>query len=228
MKNNYRIGSTEIVILLAITAAITIFLLTGCEKEPPPPPPPGDNYCTCAEATIVVSSAPKWVFTRLDSNAYGANNYFIYELDSTADGFVYKGTTELVEGKVLREDWDVPGSYLWAAGRAGTDGLDPYTPIIGDEFIYPYLPYSGGSATWSSNNNISNDKTTCPDNNHNNYWAPLCNGKDGKHQLDHLAPQLTEGNWYLVRMVMGYSVNDKFNVVSHCYQKVFKFETGVH
>ena len=141
---------------------------------------------------------------------------------------MYKGKTTVVETKVLKQNWNIPVGYLWSAGRAGTDGYDPYKPNIGDEFIYPYLPWSEGMASWSSMNGISNDKTTCPLGNHNNYWAPLCNGKDGKHQLDPFAPQLESGKWYLVRMAMGYSVNGKFNTVSSCYQKIFKFKTGVY
>jgi hypothetical protein len=223
----FKIGSTEIFIALALTAALIAFLLMSCKKDPVDQPP-SDPYCYCSNATVVVSSAPKFAFTRLDSGAYGANNYFIYELDSTAQGYVYKTSGNVVERKLAKENWTIPTGFIWSAGRSGTDGNDPYVPSIGDEFIYPYLPWSPGIASWSSITGTVNDKTSCPDLNNNNYWAPLCSGLDGKHQLDHLAPQLQNGKFYLIRMVMGYSVNGKFNIVSSCYQKAFKFETGVY
>jgi len=215
------------------TWVILFVTIAGCKKEEPPGGGGGSvSYCNCKATntpmTVVVSSAPKMIFVRLDSSSYGANNFYLYELDSTANGFVYAGTQTAVEQKIATKNWEVPSGYLWAAGRAGLDGLDPYVPVIGEEFIYPYLPWTGGTATWSSSNNIENDKTTCPSGNHNNYPLPYCNGLNGKHQLDHLAPLPQDGKWYLARMVMGYDVNNLFTTTNACYQRIFKFETGVY
>jgi len=228
---NSIISIKKLVALLII--GLSLLFLTACEKEDPPPPPPQPtSYCNCESSstpmTVVVSSAPVMIFARLTSNAYGANNFYLYELDSTSNGFVYKGTQTVVETKIVTKNWDLPLGYKWAAGRAGLDGEDPYIPVVTDEFIYPYLPWTSGTASWTSSNSISNDKTTCPSGNHNNYSLPYCNGLDGKHQLDHLAPLPQAGKWYLARMVMGYSVNNKFNFTTACYQRVFKFETGVY
>jgi|GEM_PF-4680312 len=211
-----------------------IFLLTSCKKNEDPPDDGGTttSYCECESTsypmTVIVSSAPEMVFIRLAPDSYGANNVFFYALDSTANGFVYHGTTTPIETKILAKNWDVPAGFIWAAGRAGMDGYDPYVPVINDELIYPYLPWSAGVSTWESSNGIANDKNTCPDGNNTNYWAPLCAGLDGKHQLDYLAPQLTPGNWYLARMVMGYNINGSFNFTSSCYQRIFKFERGTY
>lgn len=213
----------------------TSIFLSSCDKtvDPPPDdPPPTTTYCNCNSTdepmTIIVSSAPEMVFIRLDPDAYGANNVYFYELDETENGFVYHGTQTTIETKIPTKNWNVPSGYIWAAGRAGMDGYDPYVPVITDELIYPYLPWTPGFASWESNYGTINDKTTCPDSNHNNYWLPLCGGLDGKHQLDHKAPQLVTGKWYLARMVMGYNINGVYNVTNACYQRVFKFERGTY
>ncbi|MCK5277795.1 MAG: hypothetical protein KAK04_04640 [Cyclobacteriaceae bacterium] len=175
---------------------LLIIAFIGCDTVDDPDPdiiPPSD-YCNCEDSnsfmTVVVSSAPQDAYIRLSDGAYGANNFFMHALDKTASGYNYKGTDNVVETKIPDENWEVP-SYLWAAGRAKTDGLDPFAPTAAEYFQYGVLPRTG----WTSSGN---------------------------------APPLVDGEWYLVRMVMGYSVNDKFNFASHCYQRVFKFERGTY
>ncbi len=206
----------------------------SCDKtEVPPddPPPPVVTYCDCNRTTypmtVVVSSAPTMVFVRLKPGSYGANNVYFYELDSTATGYFYKGTQTAIETKIATKNWTPRAGYIWAAGRAGLDGYDPFTPVVANELIYPYLPWTPGVERWESNNGIYN-LNTCPGSNHNNYWMAYCGGLDGKHQLDHLAPQLQADHWYLARMVMGYSVNNVFSFTSECYQRVFKFKRGTY
>ena len=104
---------------------IAFVLLKGCgEEDPPPPKEP--TFCNCLSSetpmTVVISSAPKMAFIRISDNSYGANNFYMYELDSTANGFTYKGTEIPIETKIETENWKVPSGYLWAAGRAGRAG----------------------------------------------------------------------------------------------------------
>jgi len=200
--------------IFAFVISFAISVISCEESETPPPPPETINYCDCESSdfpmTVVVSSAPVSAFIRLKDGAYGANNLFIYELDSTDAGFVYKGTDTHVEKEIEEKNWIAPPSYLWAAGRAGTDGYDPLVPVVGNEFRYPYLPWTPGNVAWESSNGVTNDNT------------------EDLPKLDPEAPDLKESHWYLARMVMGYSVNGKFNFASHCFQRIFKFERGTY
>jgi hypothetical protein len=204
------------ILLISGLVLFLFVLLFSCDKGEDPPPPPDEttNYCDCENSaspmTVVVSSAPTMAYIRLKEDAYGANNFYMYELDNTSNGFFYKGTTTPVEKKIEDKNWEVPGSYLWAAGRAGTDGHDPLVPVTGNEFIYPYLPWTPGNIAWKSSNGVINDKT------------------EEEPKLDTQAPTLKDGHWYLARMVMGFSVNGKFNFATHCYQRIFKFERGTY
>jgi hypothetical protein len=165
--------------------------LTGCDTTDDPPPiitSTGD--CNCVAMTVVVSSAPTNAYIRMADGAYGANNFFMHEIENTSDGYVYAGTTIKVETKISKKNWDVPPS-LWSAGRAKTDGLDPFAPTAAEYFQYGVLPREG----WTASGN---------------------------------APALKDDGWYLARMVMGYSINNKFNVLSHCYQRIFQFKRGIY
>jgi hypothetical protein len=150
--------------------------------------------CNCEDPasfmTVVVSSAPTNAFIRLRDGAYGANNFFMYELTKTADGYIYTATGKTVETKIPTKKWAVP-PYIWSAGRAKTDGKDPFAPTASEYFEYGVLPREG----WTKSGN---------------------------------APALKDNEYYLARMVMGYSINDNFNIVSHCYQRIFQFKRGVY
>lgn len=173
-----------------------IIAFIGCDTvdDPDPDTIPASDYCNCEDSnsfmTVVVSSAPQEAFIRLSDGAYGANNFFMHALDKTPSGYNYKGTNDAVETKIPDKNWEIP-SNLWSAGRAKTDGLDPFAPTAAEYFQYGVLPGTG----WTSSGN---------------------------------APPLVDGEWYLARMVMGYSVNNKFNLATHCYQRVFKFERGTY
>ena len=176
---------------LILIIGLLFITLTSCDTTDDPPPivpPVGD--CDCVAMTVVVSSAPSNAFIRMADDAYGANNFFMHEIENTSDGYVYAGTTIKVETKIPKKNWIVP-PYLWAAGRAKTDGLDPFAPTAAEYFEYGKLPREG----WTGSDNV---------------------------------PALKDGKMYLARMVMGYSINDKFNVLSHCYQRIFKFERGIY
>jgi len=181
-------------IILIILIGLVTLIFTSCNKTEEPPPPPQTSYCNCEDPasfmTVVVSSAPTNAYIRLSDGAYGANNFFMYELTKTTEGFIYSSTSKIIETKIQTKNWVVP-PYIWSAGRAKTDGKDPFAPTASEYFEYGVLPLEG--------------------------WT-----ESGQ------APALIADGYYLARMVMGYSINETFNVVTHCYQRVFQFKRGVY
>jgi hypothetical protein len=150
--------------------------------------------CNCDDPasfmTVVVSSAPTNAYIRLSDGAYGANNFFLYELTKTTGEYIYTASGKTIETKIPVKNWVVP-AYIWSAGRAKTDGKDPFAPTAAEYFEYGVLPREGWTASGT-------------------------------------APALKDNEYYLVRMVMGYSVNNKFTLVSHCYQRIFQYKRGVY
>lgn len=174
----------------AILMVSLIFIFSCDTTDDPPPIVPPVNECDCVAMTVVVSSPPTNAFIRMADGTYGANNFFMHEIENTSDGYVYADTRKKVETKISKKNWDVP-SYLWSAGRAKVDGNDPFAPTAAEYFEYGVLPREG----WTASSN---------------------------------APALKDNSWYLARMVMGYSINNKFNVLTHCYQRIFQFKRGVY
>jgi hypothetical protein len=180
-------------LLIILTGLLTI-TFTNCIKKEDPPIIITTSDCNCDDPvsfmTVVVSSAPTNAFIRLSDGAYGANNFFMYELTKTTEGYIYTSNGKAIETKIPTKDWVVP-PYIWSAGRAKTDGKDPFAPTASAYFEYGILPMEG----WTKSGN---------------------------------APALKADQYYMARMVMGYSINDNFNIVTHCYQRVFQFKRGVY
>jgi hypothetical protein len=172
--------------LLALT-------FTDCDKNKNSPSTTTSD-CNCEDPasfmTVVISSAPTNAYIRLSDGAYGANNFFMYELTKTTEGYIYTASGKTIETKIPTKNWVVP-SYIWSAGRAKTDGKVPIAPTASEYFEYGILPREG----WTKSGN---------------------------------APALKDNEYYLARMVMGYSINENFTVVSHCYQRIFQFKRGVY
>jgi hypothetical protein len=113
--------------LLLLISLLTITFANCDKKENTSSNSTTVSDCNCEDPvsfmTVVVSSAPSNAFIRLSDGAYGANNFFMYELTKTTDGYIYTATGKTVETKIPTKKWVVP-PYIWSAGRAKTDGKD--------------------------------------------------------------------------------------------------------
>jgi hypothetical protein len=182
-------------ILVIVFIGLLALIFTDCDKSKDSSSnTTTTSDCNCEDPasfmTVVVSSAPTNAYIRLSDGAYGANNFYMYELTKTTDGYNYTSTGKTIETKIPTKNWAVP-TYIWSAGRAKTDGKDPFAPTAAEYFEYGILPREG----WTSSGT---------------------------------APALKDNGYYMARMVMGYSVNNSFTLVSHCYQRVFQFKRGVY
>jgi len=188
----------------------------------------GSSQVSCVPMDVSVGSGPELVFFSLSDDAYGANNFMIWEVDPTEDTegtvvYRYMDSGNEVEDSIPAKNWEIEKT-LWSAGRFAMDGLDPMKFNLEKPYVFGYLPYLPVNS-WSSSLGAVNEGT-CPDSNYDVSGWPKCIDRD---QLDLQARNLlVKGRTYLARLVMGGSFSNasdtaSMSFASHCYQAIFTY-----